>query len=309
MSEEVLNGLRFAEKRGYYRMGDDTEEWRKTFVGRFFTKWPKCGKTIDVFKSLLGHVPTWADITDANLRDLRDLLSEGRCSSSVKTMCNQLKAVINANMYDVRKDKDPLEVCDISKSLSVKRNPSEAVYLTREELERFHRVKPYSDTQQYVKRIFMIEALTGARHVDAERICLHHLDVKKGTLTYRAEKTGNPVTVPIHKWLMQYLVNQDQGVKPKTLNTFNDTLRQLCFRANIRDIITLTRRGEEQQGPKWRFVSSHTGRRTFATLLFLHGAGIPDIARLMGHSDPQITWRNYICAEKEIDERTLSFFK
>jgi len=64
----------------------------------------------------------------------------------------------------------------------------------------------------------------------------------------------------------------------------------------------------EHQGPKWKFVSSHTGRRTFATLLYLHGSGVTTIANLMGHSNPQITWRNYICAEKSLDEHTLQFF-
>lgn len=305
---EVMRAVKAATKRGYFREGDDIGEWRKSFIGRFLTRWPNAGKTIDVFASVVGHEPTWQDITDRNLRDLREALAEGRCPSSVKTMCAQLKAVINANAYDVHKGKDPLEICDIRQSLKVKRNPSEAVYLTQEELEKLHRFTPLNGMQCYVKRVFMVEALTGARHIDAERITLHHLNKKAGTLTYRAEKTGNPVTVPIHKWLESYLVYNNHEEPVERLATFNELLRSLCCRAGIRDVTTLTRRGEEQQGPKWQFVSSHTGRRTFATLLFLHGTSVETIARLMGHNDPQITWKNYICAEKEIDEHTLQFF-
>lgn len=305
---EVMRAVKMASRRGYFKNGDDIGEWRKTFVGRFFTRWPNSGITIDVFVSVIGHLPTWADITDSNLRDLREALSQGRCPSSVKTMCSQVKSVINAYAYDVHKDKDPLEVCDISKSLKVKRNPSEAIYLTQEELERFNNVKTISPAERYVKRVFMVEALTGARHIDAERISLRHINRRSNTLTYRAEKTGKPVTVPVHKWLGEYLIHHDQEQPVTRMATFNDLLRSLCCRAGIIESTTLTRRGKEQQGPKWVFVSSHTGRRTFATLLFLHGSSVTTIARLMGHSDPQVTWRNYICAEGELDEHTLQFF-
>jgi len=304
---EVMRAVTMAAKRGYFNEGDDIGEWRKSFIGRFLTKWPNAGKTIDVFASVIGHEPTWEDITDRNLRDLREALAQGRCPSSVKTLCAQVKAVLNANNYDVHKGKDPLEVCDVNKSLTAKRNPSEAVHLTQEELKRLNSVKTLNAVERYVKRVFMVEALTGARHIDAERISSKHINKRANTLTYRAEKTGNQVTVPVHKWLAAYLDNDD--VEPVTrMATFNDTLRSLCNRAQIIEPVTLTRRGKEQQGPKWMFVSSHTGRRTFATLLFLHGSSVTTIARLMGHSNPQITWRNYICAEKELDEHTLEFF-
>lgn len=306
---EVMRATKFASKRGYFIEGDDIGEWKNTFVGRFFTRWPNNGKTIDVFASVLGHIPTWADINDRNLRDLRDALSEGRCPSSVKTLCAQVRAVISANAYEVHKDKDPMEICDISNSLKVKKNTSDAVYLTQDELERLHRVKTISPAERYVKRVFMVEALTGARHIDAERISLKHVNKRNDTLTYRAEKTGKPVTVPFHRWLGEYLIHHDQDQPVTRMATFNDLLRSLCCRAHINDVTTLTRRGQEQQGAKWQFVSSHTGRRTFATLLFLHGSDVPTIARLMGHSDPQVTWRNYICAERQFDEHTLEFFK
>lgn len=305
-SFEVMRAVEVAAKRGYFNMeSDDINVWKNSFVGRFLARWPKCAKTIDVFASVLGHVPTWDDITDSNLRDLREALSQGRCPSSVKTMCAQLKAVLNAYTYEVHNGKDPLAICNIAGALKVKRNTSDAVYLTQEELERLHGVNTISDAERYVKRVFMVEALTGARHIDAERISSRHCS--NGLLTYRAEKTGRPVIVPVHKWLEEYLDTSD--VAPVTrLATFNDLLRSLCCRAHIDGMVTLTRRGEEQQGPKWQFVSSHTGRRTFATLLFLHGSDVTTIARLMGHSDPQVTWRNYICAERQLDDHTLQFF-
>lgn len=307
--DDLLRAVEVAVKRGYFDEGRcDINEWKNSFVARFLARWPKNGKTIDVFASVLGHLPTWKDITDRNLRDLREALSQGRCPSSVKTLCSQVMAVINSNAYDVNKGKDRLEVCDIGKSLSVKRNASQAVYITQAELERLHKVEPKKPIERYVKRVFMVEALTGARHIDAERISMHHCNKDTGLLTYRAEKTGKPVTVPIHRWLEQYLVSDDETPVTR-LATFNDVLRSLCYRAGIRDIVTLTQRGKEKQGPKWQFISSHTGRRTFATLLFLHGTEVTTIATLMGHSSPQVTWKNYICAERRVDEHTLEFFQ
>lgn len=305
---ELRRAIAMAKKRGLFdEEKDDVKVWKNSFVGRFLTRWPNAGKTIDVFTSVLGHVPEWSDITDANLRDLRDALGNGRCPSSVKTLCSQVKAIINANTYDVHKDKDPLAICDMGNSLKVKRSASQAVYLTQKELERLHKVVPKNPAEAYVKRVFMVGALTGARHTDAERLSLKHVNTEKNTLTYRARKTGKPVTVPVHRWLPEYL-DHDGVQEVGRLASFNDILRSLCYRAEIRDIVTLTRRGQEQQGPKFRFVASHTARRTFATLLFLHGSSIPIIARLMGHSDPQLTWRNYICAESKYDDHTLQFF-
>ena len=70
--------------------------------------------------------------------------------------------------------------------------------------------------------------------------------------------------------------------------------------------------GKEETGKKYRFVSSHTGRRSFATNLSKKGVPLEQIAVMMGHTSNgmpniQMTQR-YIVGKTEIDSNTLRLF-
>ena len=93
------------------------------------------------------------------------------------------------------------------------------------------------------------------------------------------------------------------------LSTFNDTLRNICRNCGINEVITLFRKGEWATKEKWEFVSSHTGRRCFATNLFIRGADPSLIAKYMGHSSPEITIKRYIVGYRQADEKVMQFFK
>ena len=70
--------------------------------------------------------------------------------------------------------------------------------------------------------------------------------------------------------------------------------------------------GKEETGKKYRFISSHTGRRSFATNLSKKGVPLEQIAVMMGHTSNgkpniQMTMR-YIVGKTEIDSNTLKLF-
>ena len=61
--------------------------------------------------------------------------------------------------------------------------------------------------------------------------------------------------------------------------------------------------------PKWQCVSSHTGRVSFASCLNEAGAGLVEIATLMGHRETSTTLR-YICKSSvNLSPRALQFFQ
>ena len=70
--------------------------------------------------------------------------------------------------------------------------------------------------------------------------------------------------------------------------------------------------GKEQSGKKFRFVTSHTGRRSFATNLLKKGVPIEQIAIMMGHisgGKPNVTMtQRYIVGETEINSETMRLF-
>ena len=77
--------------------------------------------------------------------------------------------------------------------------------------------------------------------------------------------------------------------------------------------VTVYQKGTAHTGPKYRFISTHTGRRTFATNLSMRGCPLEQIAIMMGHvtgNVPNIAMTaGYICARKNISKSVISLFQ
>jgi integrase len=92
-------------------------------------------------------------------------------------------------------------------------------------------------------------------------------------------------------------------------NTFNSILRNICKECGISEEMTLYKRGATVTAPKYTFVSSHTGRRTCATLLYLHGCDIYTISRILAHSGVDVTAQKYVlCPIRQLSEETMAYF-
>lgn len=89
-------------------------------------------------------------------------------------------------------------------------------------------------------------------------------------------------------------------------------IKRICRECGIAQRVTLYRGGKSVTGAKWQMVTTHTGRHTFATLLFLRGVDITDIANMMGHvssGQPNINMTfGYICARKQYGNSVLDAF-
>lgn len=290
---------------GYF---DDYEEnpraWRHTLVGALLHKYPERTKTLDRLKDILGHPPVWEDITDDVLRDFVDECSEdGMASSSMRTVCAELKSIINANRRKVSSE-------DYMKILSVRQETSQAVYLTRDEMQKIIKFKPYTELEKFVRRNFVVGMLTGARKCDAIKMNIHNCDIETGTLTYVPQKTpGIKVTVPVDERFGLRKFLSDRYKRECCRDVFNDTIRSICRQCGIDTECTIRRRGQVVTAPKWQLVSSHTARRSFATNLYLAGISIEDIAMMMGHGKNIRTTMRYICAERSISFSVMAYFQ
>ena len=72
---------------------------------------------------------------------------------------------------------------------------------------------------------------------------------------------------------------------------------------------TVTRANKTITTEKWKLISSHTGRRSFATNLFLAGVSLEDIAMMMGHGKHIETTKRYICAERAATPAVIAYFQ
>ena len=302
LSFEEQKKYHVAIQRGYFDgYEDNPREWRHTFVGAYIWQNPTRTKNIDRFKEMLGHVPTWEDITDINLEEFALELRKEMTANTCKTVFAEIKAVINRHKFEIA-----IPSKRYAYILSERAEPSDAVYLTEEEVERIHRYAPQSQNEQFVKKMFLIECYTGARTCDSQRLTIENCDMKTNTLTYTSRKTKTRICVPVHRNLMIYL--RDKSVGPMHIDLFNRTLRSICHKVHINGRRTLYRRGGEVTAEKWQLISSHTGRRSFATNLYHRHADPALIAKYMGHSSPDITVKRYIISDGSAPEEVLRFF-
>jgi len=304
LSYEKKVRYRAAINSGYFDNYErDQHIFWHTLVGYLLRKSPKRTAVLNRLKDILGHIPTWDDMSDDVLRDFVYDLTENMAASSARTMCAELKAVLNAN-----KRKIPSE--DFREILSLRDEVSQSVYLTREEILRIIAYTPVNRTEQFVRRNFLVGCMTGARRCDAERLTTSSCDIDTGMLTYVPQKTpGIKVSVPVDERMRLRDLLIDEYRRQCDPHVFNHTLRRICRECRIDTPCTIRHRGISETKPKYEFVSSHTARRSFATNLYLAGISLEDIAMLMGHGKNIETTKRYICAERQMSSNVLAYFQ
>lgn len=304
LSYENEKRLNHAIERGYLDDFKDVRTWKHTFIGSFLWKYPGRVKVMDTFSNMLGMTPTWEDITDDNLRDLVDELGEtGLAVSSIRTICSELKSVLNSNSSKVPTN-------TFARILSIRNTVSQAVYLTKDEMERFLAYSPKTECERFVHRNFSVGMLTGARLVDAIRLSVNNCDIDTNMLSYVPKKTpGIVVTLPVDERRGLRMILATRTRKPCSLDFYNDIVRSICRELHIETECSVQKAGKQVTAPKWELVSSHTARRTFATNLYLAGVSLEDIAMMMGHGKNIDTTKRYICAERVVSPKVIEYFQ
>jgi len=127
------------------------------------------------------------------------------------------------------------------------------------------------------------------------------------------QKTGTAVTIPVASKLA-FKILSSESLFPKKLpnQKFNDHLKEICQLAKIDQYITGHISGARNiktvvTAPKYRFVSSHIMRRSFATR---HFGTMPNslIMKITGHKKEQ-TFLTYVNAHSNKDLYADSFIE
>lgn len=307
LTDEQIRKYSSAIRHGFLNVRNP--EWH-SFSGAWCRKHPNRVSTLVRLRDILGKNPDWEDLTDDVLSDLRDNMMEEVSPNSVRTICAELKAILNRNAAT-----KPIQSKTYASILSVKKTVTKSVYLTNAEVKRLHLYEPDNDLERYVKAIFMRECLTGARCVDCRGLSLANVHEVDGVryVTYVAQKHPVEVSVPMHRWLEPYLTDAWPGVNVNIrTDHFNVYIKELCRKCGIDEPTTVFNQGKSKTGKKYEFVTTHTGRRSFATNLFLRGCPLDQIALMMGHvngNTPNITMTaNYICAKRNISKAVINLF-
>ena len=142
--------------------------------------------------------------------------------------------------------------------------------------------------QEAIKDLFIVGCLTALRYSDYST--LTRANFGKDFITKITKKTGKKVTIPIHAFVREIYNKYDGEVSQGlTIQHFNRYIKKICQKVGINDPVTFdyTRGGKlvTETKPKYELISSHTARRSCATLLYQTGRmKTSEIMQLTGHS-------------------------
>lgn len=166
---------------------------------------------------------------------------------------------------------------------------TQQVFLTRGELKSLYALEGLTTQQEIVRDTFLVGCYTGLRLSDLVTLnCCHIIDNR---ILKIVRKTKQPISIPLHPTVQEILAKYKNEIpKLKTLQNYNSHIKKICKAAGIDQLVTreFCQGGKivQETIEKYKLVSSHTGRRTAITNLFLEK--VVDMFTLMkfsGHAN------------------------
>ncbi|MCK9235784.1 MAG: site-specific integrase [Acholeplasmataceae bacterium] len=180
---------------------------------------------------------------------------------------------------------------------------AEKIYLTIEELEIIEKQIFENDYLDNARDWLIISCYTGQRVSDFLRFTSEMIRIEDGKsfLEFTQRKTGKVMTVPLHPKVLQILKKRN-GAFPRRISDqrYNEYIKEVCKLVGLDQPTQggkqeVTKHGIRKVSgiyPKWQLVTSHIGRRSFATNFY---GKIPTtyLIYITGHSS-EAMFLNYI---------------
>lgn len=171
-------------------------------------------------------------------------------------------------------------------------------YLNDSEIDMIYNYKFDKEYLNRTRDVFVIGCYTGLRVSDLSRLNKNNIE-KNGVFKVIPEKTLDPVFIPIH-WRVLEILNKYGGNPPAAYSDqkMNDYIKEVCRIAGIdgKAYYKQTRGGVSVKfvEEKWKRISNHTARRSFATNLYIAGFDTISIMKLTGHRT-ESSFMRYVC--------------
>jgi site-specific recombinase XerD len=176
------------------------------------------------------------------------------------------------------------------------REEGELIYLTEDELMTIYNMENLTDKQHIVRVNFCFACFTGLRFSDIAQI--QNENIKEDYLEIRTEKTRDFLKIPLSPLAKEILKNNGGKLpRPFTNQVTNEYLKEIGEAAKINEQVQIIKyRGTEKVEfiePKYKFLCTHTARRTFVTLSLEKGMRPETVMSITGHKDYK-TFKKYI---------------
>lgn len=215
-----------------------------------------------------------------------------------------------------------LEVSYQLNNIKPKYEKTESIYLTFEELEQIEKTSDLPEYLENAKDWLIISAYLGQRISDFLNFTSDMIRYEDGNplLEFTQKKTGKLMTIPVHHKVIEIL-NKRNGQFPRRISDVNYNLyiKEVCKRAGLTQMVKGSKkietapnskqyRKETGMYQKWELVTSHIGRRSFATNFY---GKIPTtyLIYITGHSTEQMFLTYIGKSNKDLAKEVFSYFK
>lgn len=320
INDTLIEGMTLGETKPQLKaralviLGKEGRVKDNTQLFPFFYDWAKHGTATKLrydrqnlysyrlLKSILPEDITFNEI-DYNTYTtlLRGLREHGLKENSIGQHIKNLKAVMNeAYKRGLHTNTAFLQF----------RKPSEetdAVYLTGEELQKIKDLQLEGHLAK-ARDLFLLGCYTAMRFSDYSRIKKSW--IKGNNIVFTEEKTGNRNLIPLSPAARE-IITRYKGAPRLSQQKLNEYIKEVCKLAGITDKVelTYTKGGMEvrRAKPKCDLVSTHTARRTGATLLVKAGAPIAWVMKVTGHKSEKTFMRYIRLSSEEYAELVRSY--
>ncbi len=192
-------------------------------------------------------------------------------------------SVINGNFKDIKSvcKEAQLYNIEISNDLfllktKLKNTPAFKIYLSVDELEQISDLKNLPEYLDNARDWLIISCYTGQRISDFKRFSPDMIRKQSGRtfIDIKQQKTDKNVSIPLVP-IIKEILKKRNGQFPKIISDqkYNDHIKYVCRLAKINEMIegkvaTVTEIGTRKEVgtyKKWQLITSHVGRRSFAT--------------------------------------------
>lgn len=229
------------------------------------------------------------DITLSFYDDFLKFLQQGK-GYALNTAGNKIKnlKVFMGNAYELGLHDNK---ATSNRKFKVLSEQTDQVYLTEEEVNSIWKCDLSHDPRlSNIRDIFIAGCRTGVRYGDLSKISKDSIVRFDGmeVLRIRTAKTGEIAAIPLH-WQVDEILKKNNGRLPRIPSNqkFNEYIKEVCIAADIKDMVatskTVSGFKTSKMQEKWRAISSHTARRTFATLGYLAGIPVPALMKITSH--------------------------
>lgn len=269
------------------------------FETEFTKRHPERAHLIKFMREAIGKDEVeWSDLTKVNLLNVCDHFKNNMAANSARTYFATLCGFLN--LYS----EEGLVPCNRPNDvLKVKKDPTENVVLSEDEIALIEAYNPKTEAEKHIKAQFLCEYYSLARQSDV--LAMTDDNIRDGYISYISKKTHVLTKVPLHRNFITYL---HQKGKAYHRASYDRVIKNICKEVGINKQIKLMYRGKEMTEPKYKFIASHTARRSAATTLAKRNVPITTISKLMGHKSIVQTYTYIITDIEDLDQSVMSFF-